>query len=119
MTGETIKANLEDICDNLFNPDPYFQQGGDMVRIGGMRYSCTPGARRGARIGDMRVGERPVEPGKNYKVASWASVAEGVRDDGEPVWDLFARYLRDRKIVRPRKLNVPRLISVKGNRGLA
>jgi sulfur-oxidizing protein SoxB len=119
MTGETIRANLEDICDNLFNPDPYFQQGGDMVRIGGMRYSCTPGARRGARIGDMRVGERPVEPGKNYKVASWASVAEGVRDDGEPVWDLFARYLRDRKIVRPRKLNVPRLISVKGNRGLA
>jgi sulfur-oxidizing protein SoxB len=119
MTGETIKANLEDICDNLFNPDPYFQQGGDMVRIGGMRYSCAPGARRGARIGGMRVGERPVEPGKNYKVASWASVAEGVRDDGEPMGDLFARYLREQKIVRPRKLNLPRLIGVKGNRGLA
>ena len=119
MSGETIKANLEDICDNLFNPDPYYQQGGDMVRIGGMSYSCAPGARRGARIGDMRVGERPLDPGRTYKVASWASVAEGVRDEGEPVWDLLARYLREKKIVRPRKLNVPRLIGVKGNRGLA
>jgi sulfur-oxidizing protein SoxB len=119
MSGETIKANLEDICDNLFNPDPYYQQGGDMVRIGGMTYSCDPGAKRGARIVDMRIGERPLEPGKTYKVASWASVAEGIRDEGEPVWDLLARYLREKKIVRPRKLNVPRLIGVKGNRGLA
>jgi sulfur-oxidizing protein SoxB len=119
MAGETIKANLEDICDNLFNPDPYYCQGGDMVRIGGMNYSCDPGAKRGARIGDMRIGERAVEAGRNYKVASWASVAEGVRDEGEPMWDLLARYLREKKTVRPRKLNVPRLIGVKGNRGLA
>ncbi len=119
MTGERIRANLEDICDNLFNPDPYYQQGGDMVRIGGMDYSCEPGAKRGARIGDMRIGERALEPGKTYKVASWASVAEGVRDEGEPVWDLIARYLREKKIVRPRKLKLPRLISVEGNRGLA
>jgi sulfur-oxidizing protein SoxB len=119
MAGETIKANLEDICDNLFNPDPYYCQGGDMVRIGGMHYSCDPGAKRGARIGDMRIGERAVEAGRNYKVASWASVAEGVRDEGEPMWDLLARYLREKKTVRPRKLNVPRLIGVKGNRGLA
>ena len=119
MAGETIKANLEDICDNLFNPDPYYQQGGDMVRIGGMSYSCAPGARRGARIGDMRIGERPVEPRKTYKVASWAPVAEDFRDAGEPVWDLFARYLREKKVVRPRRLNAPRLIGVKGNRGIA
>jgi sulfur-oxidizing protein SoxB len=119
MAGETIRANLEDICDNLFNPDPYYQQGGDMVRIGGMSYSCAPGARRGARIGDMRIGERPVEPRKTYKVASWAPVAEDFRDAGEPVWDLFARYLREKKIVRPRRLNMPRLIGVKSNRGLA
>jgi sulfur-oxidizing protein SoxB len=119
MAGETIKANLEDICDNLFNPDPYYCQGGDMVRIGGMNYSCDPGAKRGARIGDMRIGERAVEAGRNYKVASWASVAEGVRDEGEPMWDLLARYLREKKTVTPRKLNVPRLIGVKGNRGLA
>src|SRR5258705_85285 len=119
MAGETIRANLEDICDNLFNPDPYYQQGGDMVRVGGMSYSCAPGARRGARIGDMRIGERPVEPRKTYKVASWAPVAEDFRDAGEPVWDLFARYLREKKIVRPRRLNAPRLIGVKGNRGIA
>ncbi len=119
MSGSTIKAILEDVCDNLFNPDPYYQQGGDMVRVGGMTYSCEPGARRGARIGDMRIGERPVEPGKTYKVASWASVAEGVRDEGEPVWDLLARYLRGKKSIAPRQLNVPRLIGVKGNRGLA
>ncbi len=119
MAGETIRANLEDICDNLFNPDPYYQQGGDMVRVGGMRYSCNPGERRGARIGDMRIGERPIEPRKIYKVASWASVAESVRDEGEPVWDLFARYLRDKKSIGPRKLNVPRLIGVGSNRGIA
>jgi len=119
MAGETIRANLEDICDNLFNPDPYYQQGGDMVRIGGMSYSCAPGARRGARIGDMRIGERPVEPRKTYKVASWAPVAEDFRDAGEPVWDLFARYLREKKVVTPRRLNAPRLIGVKGNRGIA
>ncbi len=119
MAGETIRANLEDICDNLFNPDPYYQQGGDMVRIGGMSYSCAPGARRGARIGDMRIGERPVEPRKTYKVASWAPVAEDFRDAGEPVWDLFARYLREKKVVRPRRLNAPRLIGVKGDRGIA
>ncbi len=118
-SGSTIKAILEDVCDNLFNPDPYYQQGGDMVRVGGMTFSCEPGAKMGTRIGDMRIGERAVEPGRTYKVASWASVAEGVRDEGEPVWDLLARYLREKKVVRPRKLNVPRLIGVKGNRGLA
>jgi len=121
MSGETIKANLEDICDNLFNPDPYYQQGGDMVRVGGMSYSCDPNARRGGRIADMRLAGRPIEAGKTYKVASWAPVGEGVRDENpdEPIWDLLARYLRDRKSIAPRKLNVPRLIGVKGNRGLA
>jgi sulfur-oxidizing protein SoxB len=107
------------VCDNLFNPDPYYQQGGDMVRVGGMTYSCDPNAKRGGRIADMRLAGRPIEAGKTYKVASWAPVADGVRDDAEPVWDLFSRYLRDKKIVRQRKLNVPRLIGVKGNRGLA
>jgi len=121
MTGETIKAVLEDVCDNLFNPDPYYQQGGDMVRVGGMRYSCNPGARMGDRIGDMRIGARPVEADKTYRVASWAPVTEGIRDETtlEPIWDLLARYLRDKKIVRPGKLNLPRLVGVKGNRGIA
>jgi len=121
MTGETIKAVLEDVCDNLFNPDPYYQQGGDMVRVGGMRYSCNPGARMGDRIGDMRIGARPVEADKTYRVASWAPVTEGIRDETAlaPIWDLLARYLRDKKIVRPGKLNLPRLVGVKGNRGIA
>ncbi len=119
LSGAAIKTILEDVCDNLFNPDPYYQQGGDMVRVGGMAYSCDPNAKRGGRIADMRLAGTPIEAGKTYKVASWAPVAEGVRDDGEPVWDLFSRYLRDKKIVRQRKLNVPRLIGVKGNRGLA
>jgi len=121
MTGETIKATLEDVCDNLFNPDPYYQQGGDMVRVGGMTYSCDPNARRGGRIADMRLAGRPIEAGKTYRVASWAPVADGVRDEkpDEPIWDVLARYLRDKKSVAPRKLNVPRLFDMKGNRGLA
>ena len=118
LSGAAIKTILEDVCDNLFNPDPYYQQGGDMVRVGGMSYSCDPNAKPGRRIADMRLAGRPIEAGKTYKVASWAPVAEGVREDGEPVWDLFARYLRDTKIVRQRELNVPRLIDVKGNHGL-
>jgi sulfur-oxidizing protein SoxB len=73
----------------------------------------------GARIGDMRIGERPIEPRKTYKVASWAPVSESVPDEGEPMWDLFARYLRGRKSIGPRELNVPRLIGAKGNRGIA
>src|SRR5258706_4751723 len=80
LSGTAIKAILEDVCDNLFNPDPYLQQGGDMVRVGGMTFSCEPGAKMGARIGDMRIGERAVESGRTYKVASCASVAEGGRD---------------------------------------
>jgi S-sulfosulfanyl-L-cysteine sulfohydrolase len=119
MTGETVKAVLEDICDNLFNPDPYYQQGGDMVRVGGLTYSCRPGAKMGGRIADMRLAGKPIEAGKIYKVAGWAPVAEGFGDEGEPIWDLFARYLRDKKSIGPRKLNVPRLIGVKSNRGIA
>ncbi len=55
MTGETIKTILEDVCDNLFNPDPYYQQGGDMVRVGGLSYTCDPNAKMGSRIQDMRL----------------------------------------------------------------
>lgn len=121
MKGAAIKAVLEDVCDNLFNPDPYYQQGGDMVRVGGMRYSCTPGERMGGRIGDMRLKGRPLEAGKTYKVARWAPVADmaGDEEPGEPVWNVLVRYLRERKVVRPRRLEVPRLIGVSGNRGIA
>ena len=117
LTGAAIKGLMEDVCDNLFHPDPYYQQGGDMVRVGGMSYSCTPGNRIGARIGDMRMRGRPIEADKTYKVASWAPVADGAA--GEPMWDLLARYLRDKKVVSPRRLELPRLIGTAGNLGTA
>jgi sulfur-oxidizing protein SoxB len=117
LTGAAIKTLMEDICDNLFHPDPYYQQGGDMVRVGGMSYSCTPGNRIGARIGDMRLRGRPIEADKTYKVASWAPVADGAA--GEPMWELLARYLRDKKVVSPRRLELPRLIGTAGNLGAA
>ena len=117
LTGAALKSLLEDICDNLFHPDPYYQQGGDMVRVGGMSYSCTPGNRIGARIGDMRVRGKPVQADKTYKVASWAPVAEGA--SGEPVWEILSGYLRDKKVVTPRKLELPRLIGTAGNLGAA
>jgi sulfur-oxidizing protein SoxB len=117
LTGESIKALLEDICDNLFNPDPYYQQGGDMVRIGGMRYACDPTRPMGSRVSGMQLGGKPLEPGKRYKVVSWAPVAEGAK--GEPVWDVVMTYLRDRKTIRPPVLNRPALAGVAGNPGIA
>jgi sulfur-oxidizing protein SoxB len=117
MTGETIKTVLEDVCDNLFNPDPYYQQGGDMVRVGGLTYTCAPNAKMGDRIRDMRLGGQPIEAAKTYKVAGWAPVGEGVT--GEPAWDVIATYLRDRKTVAAPKLNLPQLTGVAGDPGLA
>jgi sulfur-oxidizing protein SoxB len=91
LTGNQIKDALEDICDNLFNPDPYYQQGGDMVRVGGLTYTCTPSENVGRRISEIKFENgRSVEAGKSYKVASWASVNE---QRGMPVWDVFASYL--------------------------
>ena len=88
MTGETIKTIMEDVCDNLFNPDPYYQQGGDMVRVGGISYTCDPRQDIGKRISNMMLKGKPVDPNKKYKVAGWAPVAEGAT--GEPIWDVVA-----------------------------
>jgi sulfur-oxidizing protein SoxB len=119
MSGETIKNVLEDVCDNLFNPDPYLQQGGDMVRVGGLQYRCEPGARIGHRISDMRLNGRMIDAGKTYKVAGWAGVSEEARDrGGEPVWDLMARYLRERKVIAVPRLNLPALRGVGPDRGI-
>ncbi len=117
LTGEQIKEILEDVADNLFNPDPYLQQGGDMVRVGGLQYACDPREKIGARISDMRLAGTPLDPTRKYKVAGWAPVAEGA--SGEPVWDVVARYLRDRKTIATPKLNLPRLTGVQGNPGIA
>ncbi|MFM9979667.1 MAG: thiosulfohydrolase SoxB [Burkholderiales bacterium] len=120
MTGETIRTILEDVCDNLFNPDPYYQQGGDMVRVGGLTYACDPNAKMGGRISEMTLKGRPLEASKKYKVAGWAPVSEEARQaGGEPIWDLMAKYLRERKVVKPLALNLPRLKGMQGNPGIA
>jgi sulfur-oxidizing protein SoxB len=115
LSGAQIKAVLEDLADNLFNRDPYLRQGGDMVRVGGLSYAIEPRASIGARISDMRLGGRPVAAGKRYKVAGWAPVAEGA--SGEPIWDLVAGHLRERKAVPPLPVSRPRLVGVKDNPG--
>ena len=122
MTGETIKTVLEDVADNLFNPDPYYQQGGDMVRVGGLQYTMTPGEKMGARISDMRLNGKPVEAGKTYKVAGWAPVAEEAAKAGhKPVWDVVETWLKARpgQRVSARKINTPKLVGVQGNPGMA
>ena len=120
LSGETIKIILEDVADNLFNPDPYYQQGGDMVRVGGLQYSCDPAAAMGSRISAMTLNGTPLSANKRYKVAGWAPVSEESRvAGGEPVWELMARYLRGQKTIRPRALNLPKLVGVDGNPGLA
>lgn len=121
MTGETIKTVLEDVCDNLFNPDPYYQQGGDMVRVGGLEYSCSPTQSMGKRIDNMRLNGKPIQADKRYKVAGWAPVAEGAKDQGNKLmWDVVETWLKSQKgRVSPRRLNTPELSGVKGNPGLS
>jgi len=116
MSGEMIKTVLEDVADNLFNPDPYLQQGGDMVRVGGLQYVIDPNARMGSRISNMALNGQPIEPGKTYKVAGWASVQENVQ--GEAIWDVVAKYLRDQRRISPRKLNNPVIRGLQNNPGL-
>lgn len=94
MTGEFIKVILEDVGDNLFNPDPYYQQGGDMVRIGGMGYKIDVSKPQGERISEMtllKTGEA-IDPSKNYVVAGWASVNEGT--EGPQIWDVVENHIR-------------------------
>ena len=122
MSGETIKTVLEDVADNLFNPDPYYQQGGDMVRVGGLTYTCTPGEKMGARISDMRLKGQLIEPGKTYKVAGWAPVAEEAKSQPgtKPVWDVVETWLKAQGgRVKPRQINTPKLVGVAGNPGIA
>jgi len=120
LTGETIKTILEDVADNLFNPDPYYQQGGDMVRVGGMKYAIDPTASIGHRITRMELAGKPIDAARKYKVAGWAPVSEDARAaGGEPIWDVCARYLRARKTIPPRALNLPVVEGMQGNPGFA
>lgn len=116
MTGQQIKDVLEDVGDNLFNPDPYYQQGGDMVRVGGLQYTCNPNEKAGRRISSMILRGKPVDSNKKYLVAGWASVQENVT--GTPIWDVVAEYLRSVKVIKKVKLNQPKLIGMSKNPGI-
>ena len=118
MSGADIKLILEDVADNLFNVDPYFQQGGDMVRVGGLDYVCDPNAGFGKRVSDMSLDDGTrIDANKNYVVAGWATV--GSKSPGRPIWDVVADHLRLQRSVRIKKLNTPKLIGMKGNPGIA
>ena len=118
MSGGDLKAILEDVGDNLFNPDSYYQQGGDMVRLGGLDYRFDPLQTMGKRVSEMTLdnGEK-IESSKNYKVAGWATV--GSQSPGEPIWDTVANYLRDVKTVKIKKLNTPVLLNTANNPGVS
>jgi len=98
LTGREIHATMEDVADNLFHPDPYYRQGGDMVRLGGLTYAIDPAQALGRRISDIRVGAQPLEPARRYKTAGWASVA--TEADGPPAWDVVADHLRRLRRIR-------------------
>ena len=116
MTGERIKEILEDVADNLFNVDPYYQQGGDMVRVGGLKFTIDPAEKIGKRISNMELKGKPLSAGKKYKVAGWASVQESVK--GEPIWDVVANYLRHKKTIQIKDVNEPVIKGIKNNPGV-
>ncbi|MGB7205915.1 MAG: thiosulfohydrolase SoxB [Anderseniella sp.] len=99
FTGAQLKEIMEDVCDNLFNKDPYFQQGGDMVRVGGMSYTCAPNENIGSRISDMRLTSTNelLEADKKYTVGGWASINENV--EGPAIYDLMEKFISDKKVV--------------------
>ncbi|OWQ83800.1 thiosulfohydrolase SoxB [Roseateles aquatilis] len=121
MTGATIKTVLEDVADNLFNPDPYYQQGGDMVRVGGLSYTMRPNETMGRRVDDLRLNGRLLEADRRYKVAGWAPVAEDARNAPgvRPVWEHVETWLRAQHgRVPARRINTPRLVDMTGNPGM-
>ena len=116
MTGSDLKAIMEDVADNLFNPDPYLQQGGDMVRVGGMDYACAPNETAGNRISDMTLDDgTPVEAGKTYRVAGWASVNP---QNGEPVSSVVEKYLGANKTLTVKRANRVTLKGMANNPGI-
>ena len=110
MTGARLKEVLEDVADNLFNPDPYYQQGGDMVRVGGVSYTIDIGQSIGRRISDLtllRTG-KPLDPAKEYVVSGWASVNEGT--EGPPIWDVVMNHIQKKRVVAPRETGTVRVV---------
>ena len=112
MTGERIKFILEDLADNRFSHDPYHQQGGDMVRVGGLSYRLDPMAKLGSRIKSLMLNGKPVDARKTYVVAGWASM-ENI-NSGTAIWDVVANYLRDKKTISIHDVNMPHLPDLTG-----
>ena len=118
ITGQGIKDILEDVADNLFNPDPFYQQGGDMVRTGGISYKIDPKATMGNRISNIQLTKsgKKLEANKSYKVAGWSTV--GSKSPGEPVWETVETYLGNVKHIANLKVDTPDIIGVKNNPGI-
>ncbi len=118
ISGQQIRAILEDVADNIFNPDPYYQQGGDMVRVGGMTYAIDPSQSAGKRISELRLsGGQLLEADKSYKIAGWAPVQEASKNAGPPAWDVLEQYLKQQKTVKSVALNEPQILGMTGNPG--
>ena len=117
MTGEMIHQLLEGIADNLFNSDPYYQMGGDMVRVGGLTYTIDPAAKIGRRISALELAGKPLDAAKTYRVAGWASV-NPQPDELPDIWDVVSEYLVDTRVVRDVALNLPRVKGVDRNPGI-
>lgn len=116
FSGEQVKEILEDVADNLFNDDPYYQQGGDMVRVGGLKFSIDPTKTIGNRITDMELRGKKLDANKTYSVAGWASVARPL--EGKPIWEVVEDYLRQNKTVQIKEVNVPKIKGIQNNMGL-
>ncbi len=116
LSGEQIKTILEDVADNLFNTDPYYQQGGDMVRVGGLQYSLNPTEKIGSRISDLELNGQPLDPRKNYPVGGWASVAAPL--EGKQIWEVVSDFLRDKKVIKDVEPNIPKLKGIENNPGI-
>lgn len=117
MTGAEIRQHLEKLADKIFNDDPYQHQGGDMVRTGGLIYTCEPAAKFNARISNMTLNGQPIQASKSYKVARWG--VGSAQSEGEPVWDVVEQYLKNSTMVNNHTPNVPLLIGVDTNPGYA
>ena len=115
MSGAFLKRVLEDVADNLFHPDPYYQQGGDMVRSGGLQYSIAPLAQAGSRISELTLDGKPIDANNTYKVAGWASVQQV---EGEPIWDVVARWLKAQGRVQGVRANQPDVRGLQNNQGI-
>jgi len=117
LKGKNIKDILEDVADNLFNADPFYQQGGDMVRTGGLSYTIDPTQKMGKRITNVRMQDgKPLDANKTYKVAGWSTVNS--KAPGEPVWETVENYLKNVKHIKDLKVDTPEIIGLKNNKGI-